>query len=103
MLKNYVIIKHIENSGKFLFRVPMGISLEAGEKVVCDTSRGGDQLGVCCCDSFLARPEVIMPLFGTQAQKMKFVTGKVEYEKFAEAQEDEEYDEDRQQDTGEQI
>lgn len=102
MLKNYVIVKHLADNGKYLFRVPKGISLEAGEKVVCDTSRGNDQLGVCCCDSFMAKPEVVMPLFGTQSNKMKFVTGRVEYDIFTEAQEDEEY-EDRQQDTGEPI
>lgn len=102
MLKNFVIVKHMENSGKFLFRVPKGVSLSAGDKIVCDTSRGNDQLGVCCCDSFLARSEVVMPLFGTSEKQMRFVTGKVEYEKFAIAQGEEEY-EDRQSDTGEQI
>lgn len=107
MLKNFVIIKHMEGSGKFLFRVPKGVSLSAGDKIVCDTRCGNDQLGVCCCDSFLARPEVIMPLFGTSEKQMKFVTGKVEYEKFAIAQGDEEYDEkfgeDGQQDEWEQV
>ena len=93
MLKNFVIIKHVTDSGKYLFRVPRGINLEAGEKVVCDTSRGNDQLGVCCCDSFLADPEAVMPLFGTQNSKMKFVTGKVEYDKFEIAREDEEEEE----------
>lgn len=97
MLKNYVIIKHFEGNGKFLFRVPKSISLEAGDKVVCDTSRGADQIGICCCDSFLAKPDVIMPLFGTTEDRMKFVTGRIEYEKFAEAQEEEDA-EDGQQD-----
>lgn len=96
MLKNFVIIMHFENSGKYLFRVPKKIDLEAGEKVVCDTRRGSDQLGVCCCDSFLAKPEVVCPLFGTTPENLRFVTGKIEYEKFAEAQEDED-DEDGQQ------
>ena len=102
MLKNFVIIKHLEDSGKYLFRVPKMIDLEAGEKIVCDTSRGRDQLGVCCCDSFLARPETICPLFGVKFENMKFVTGKIEYERFAEAQEDED-DEDGQQEYGEQV
>ena len=97
MLKNYVIIKHFSDNGKFLFRVPKGIDLEAGDTVTCDTSRGGNQLGICCCDTFLANPEVIEPLFGTQSSKMKFVTGRVEFDKFAEAKEDED-DEDGQQD-----
>ena len=93
MLKNFVIVKHITDSGKYLFYVPKKISLEAGDKVVCDTARGGDQLAVCCCDSFLADPEVIIPLFGTQPCKMRYVTGKVEYEKFEEEKEEDEYEE----------
>lgn len=92
MLKNFVIVKHFENSGKYLFRVPKNISLEVGDTIVCDTKYGKDQLGICCCDSFLAKPEVIMPLFGVTENCMKFVTGKVEYEKFEEAKEDEEYE-----------
>lgn len=90
MLKNFVIIKHISDNGKYLFKVPKKISLEAGDKVVCDTSRGADQLGVCCCDSFLADPETVCPLFGTQPKVLKYVTGKVEYEKFEVAMEEDE-------------
>ena len=93
MLKNFVIVKHLADSGKFLFYVPKDISLTAGDKIVCDTNRGNDQLGVCACDSFLARPEVICPIWGTQPDRMKFVTGKVEYEKFTESREEEEYQE----------
>ena len=89
MLKNMVIVKHLSDNGKFLFYVPKAINLEAGDKVVCDTNKGNDQLGVCCCDSFMAKPEVVLPLFGTQEKKMKYVTGKVEYEKFEMAREDE--------------
>jgi len=95
MLKNYVIVKHFENSGKFLFRVPKGIVLEVGDKIMCDTKRGNDQLGVCCCDSFMANPDVIMPLFGVTESSMKFVTGKVEYERFTIAKEDEEEEDDK--------
>lgn len=91
--KNFVIIKHIQDSGKYLFRVPKSIHLEAGDKVVCDTSRGSDQLAVCCCDSFLADPDVVNPLFGTTAKNNKFVTGKVEFEKFEIAKEEEEEEE----------
>ena len=93
MLKNMVIVKHIQDNGKYLFYVPKSICLTAGEKVVCETSRGSDQMGVCCCDSFRADPEMMCPLFGTQPQKMKYVTGKVEYERFDEALNEEEYEE----------
>ena len=89
MLKNYVIIKHITDNGKYLFRVPMGIDLECGDYVMCDTCRGGNQLGVCCCDAFIANPGIVEPLFGTQSSKMKYVTGKVEVRRFAEAIEEE--------------
>lgn len=102
MLKNFVIVKHLQDSGKYLFYVPKSISLEAGEKVVCDTNRGNDQLGVCCCDSFLSKPEIVCPLFGTQVTKMKYVTGRVTCEEFAEAKEDDD-DEDGQQECGEQV
>lgn len=88
--KKFVIVKHIQDSGKFLFYVPKDVTLKAGNKVVCDTSRGTDQLGVCCCDSFLAEPEVICPIWGTQPQKMRYVTGIVSYEKFDADDEDEE-------------
>ena len=92
MLKNFVIIKHVADCGnaKYLFRVPKAVSLEAGDKVVCDTSIGTDQLGICCCDSFLSKPEIVCPLFGTNESKMKFVTGKVEYEKFENLNEEDE-------------
>ena len=93
MLKNMVIVKHLQDSGKFLFYVPKGISLSAGDKVVCDTTRGADQLGVCCCDSFLADNEVVCPLFGTQPNVMKYVTGRVEVARFEEAMNEEEYEE----------
>ena len=90
MLKNFVIVKHLQDNGKFLFYVPKKISLEAGDNVVCDTSRGPDQLGVCCCDSFLANPEVVCPLFGTQQKVMKYVKGRVTYSQFDDEDEEEE-------------
>lgn len=93
MGKNMVIVKHLQDNGKFLFYVPKSISLVAGEKVVCDTSRGKDQLAVCCCDSFSGDPDVVCPLFGTQPAIMKYITGRVEYERFEEALNEEEYEE----------
>ena len=89
-MKKFVIVKHVQDSGKYLFFVPKKVTLEAGNKVVCDTSRGADQLGICCCDSFMADPEVVCPLFGTQPGNMKYVTGMVTYDKFDTMFEDEE-------------
>ena len=91
MLKNFVIVKHLADSGKFLFYVPKSITLSAGEQVVCDTRYGSNQLGVCCCDSFMAEPSVVCPLFGTEQRVMKYVTGKVEYQKFEEAYNEDAY------------
>lgn len=88
-MKKFVIVKHIQGGGKYLFYVPKDVTLEAGDKVVCDTSRGADQLGVCCCDSFVAEPKDICPLFGTQPEKMRYVTGIVTYNKFDTTDEEE--------------
>lgn len=103
MLKNFVIVKHLQDSGKYLFQVPKKIALEAGDKVVCDTSRGKDQLGVCCCDTFLADPQVVCQLFGTQESQLKYVTGRVEYKLFSDALEEEEDAEDRQRDDWREV
>lgn len=92
-MKKFVIVKHLQDNGKFLFYVPKSVHLHAGDKVVCDTSRGNDQLGVCCCDDFLANPEIVCPLFGTQPRMMKYVTGTVDYLRF-EIEEEEDNDKD---------
>ena len=97
MYKNYVIVKHVMDNGKYLFRVPKDVLLHAGDKVVCDTARGNDQLVICCCDSFMADPAVVNLLFGTCEKNNRFVTGKVEVAKF-EGAEDEE---DEQKELGE--
>jgi hypothetical protein len=80
--KKHVIVKHLQDGGKYLFWVPKRVSLEAGDYVVCDTARGRNQLGICCCDSFMADPEEMCKLFGTQISRMKYVTGMVSYDKF---------------------
>lgn len=81
-MRKFVIIKHLQDNGKYLFQVPKGVDLKAGNTIVCDTSRGVNQLGVCCCDSFVADETIVCPLFGTQTPKLRFVTGRVEYAKF---------------------
>ena len=82
MMKNFVIIKHLQDSGKFLFRVPKDVILDAGDQIVCDTVRGKDQLGVCCCNSFFADPEVVCKLFGIYPASLRFVTGRVACTRF---------------------
>ena len=90
MPKNLVIIKHLQDGGKYLFKVPKEVNLHAGDKIVCNTARGTDQLGICCCDSFYADPEVMCPLFGTQVGNLRYVTGMVDYQRFENVMEDEE-------------
>ena len=88
-MMKFVIVKHPGDSGKYLFRVPKKVFLSAGDRVVCNTVRGNDQLGICCCDSFLSDPEIICPLFGTTEKNLRYVTGKVEYDMFDPDEEDE--------------
>ena len=84
-------LRGVYNGGLF----QKGVNLEAGDKIVCDTSRGTDQMGVCCCDSFMADPEIVCPLFGTQPKNLRYVTGIVDYRKFEYAMEEEEEENDR--------
>lgn len=70
---NFVVIKHVDN-GKYLFMVPDGVELDAGTAVLCDTSRGKNQHGVCATGTFMADPEVICPLWGTMPEKLRRVT-----------------------------
>lgn len=93
MKNNFVIVKHFDDSGKYLFKVPKGVYLSAGDRVICDTVRGKDQAGVCCCDVFRAEPEVICPLFGTVPERIKYVTGRIEYIHFDMEINEEEYQE----------
>lgn len=75
MKKQYVIIQHALTGigAKYLFLVPVSHKLLAGEYVLCDTRQGDNQIGVCVCDSFMAEPDVIMPLFNTKESKMRTV------------------------------
>lgn len=70
---NFVVIKHVD-SGKYLFRVPEDVTLDAGTAVLCDTSRGRNQPGICVTGNFTADPAVICPLWGTKPEALKRVT-----------------------------
>ena len=102
MLMNHVIIKPVFESGKLLFRVPDGVTLKAGDKVVCDTIRG-DLVGICCCDSFAADPEIVMPLFGTHEKRMRYVKGRMQlimFDGIPTHESEEKADENGQQESG---
>lgn len=66
---NMVVVKHPNDSGKYLFRLPAGVVVDAGTMVAVDTIRGTDQPGVCITSSFEADPAVICPMWGTKHLK----------------------------------
>lgn len=71
---NLVIVKHPNDSGKYLFKVPDGVTLDAGTMVACDTARGKDQPGFCATATFEGDPEVVAPMWGGNAKAIKPVT-----------------------------
>lgn len=71
---NLVVVKHPNDSGKYLFRVPEDVTLDAGTLVTCDTARGKNQPAICATSSFQADPELACPLWGTTPNNLKRVT-----------------------------
>jgi hypothetical protein len=81
---NVVFIKHNNQSGTYLFEVPVGVKLGAGETVMVDTRRG-ETSGVCVCESFeldSSPLETVARLCGASFP-LKRVIGRVFVEKFA--------------------
>lgn len=82
MEKTFVIVKHLNGNGSFLFLVPKGALLyDAGVLVECDTKKG-PALGITLCDTFKAEPDVICPLFNTTMENMRYVTAKFQKYEF---------------------
>lgn len=74
----FVIIKHPGNSGKYLFTVPSEeVTLAPGDYVFCTTSRGPNELGVCCTEAFRGDPETVTKFWGTTIANLKPVTAKL--------------------------
>ena len=71
---NFVVIKHPNDNGKYLFKVPEGVALDAGTMVACDTSRGKNQPGFCATATFEGDPEVVAPMWGGDPKKIRKVT-----------------------------
>ena len=95
---NFVAVKHANNN-KYLFRVPEGVTLDAGTAVLCDTSRGTNQPGVCVTATFEADPAVICPLWGTEQKNLRRVTTvlrefKLEWPEGTETTDETDWDED---------
>ena len=77
-----VIVKQAQ--GKYLFKVPNGYSVAAGDILMLNT-QNGSTTGIAMCDSFCANNDIaedIMRSFGTQEKSMKYVTGKGTYTMF---------------------
>lgn len=74
----FIIIKHPGNSGKYLFTVPSEeVTLAPGDYVFCTTSRGPNELGVCCTEAFRGDPETVTKFWGTTIANLKPVTAKL--------------------------
>lgn len=70
---NMVAVRHMGDSGKYLFQLPDGVQLDPGTTVLCETRRNPLEPGVCVTPSFEADPDVVCPLWGTQTAAMKRV------------------------------
>ena len=69
---NMVVCRHPGDNGKYIFRMPEEVELDAGTLVTVDTSRG-NQPAQCITSSFHADPDVICPLWNTKPTNMKRV------------------------------
>ena len=69
---NIVVCRHPGDSGKYIFKVPEDVSIDAGTLLKVETGRGV-QPAQAITSSFKADPEIICPLWGTQPKKMKKV------------------------------
>ena len=69
---NMVVCNHYNNNGKFIFKVPENVSIDAGTAVTVET-RNGIKQAICVTSSFKADPTVICPLWNTTPENMKRV------------------------------
>ena len=72
-MRNFVVVRHMYDNGRYLFYVPDDVVLDPGTAVICETKRSSHEPGVCITGTFKADPEVICPLWGTQPKVMKRV------------------------------
>lgn len=75
--RNLVIVKHVNSPEKYLFEVPEGEMVFAGNYVTVDTKLGKGQIGICLCDSFHADTETFCAHFGTTEAKLRPVTARL--------------------------
>ena len=67
---NMVVCRHPGDSGKYLFKMPEDVAIDAGTLVTVETKRG-KQPAQCITSSFHADPTVICPLWNTTPEYMK--------------------------------
>ena len=72
-MRNFVVVRHLYDNGRYLFYVPDDVTIDPGTAVVCETRKSSSEPGLCITGTFKADPEVICPLWGTQPKVMKRV------------------------------
>ena len=83
---NVVIVKHENCGAKYVFLVPDGKSLRAGDLVRVNTKRG-DTLATCLCDNFVVditdkeKMKNIFNAFGVD-EPTAYVVGRFIYDKW---------------------
>lgn len=70
-----VLVKHPNDTVNYAFQVPDAEDLVVGQKILCSTNRGNDQIGVCITPSFTVSDNVLREYYGTTVSKLKPVTG----------------------------
>ena len=79
----FVLVKHDEGSGYYLFTVPKERDLKFGDRVLLKT-RKGIKTGVCVCNSFSISDEEnvekLCQMNGTQRERLTSVIGTVFYQ-----------------------
>jgi len=84
-MKKVVICEHDGVFKKYLFLVPDDVDVECGDLLLCDTSKGADQVVTAVSPSFEVpdeRFESFCASYNTKPNKMKPITGKVTKERF---------------------
>ena len=73
--KNVVLVKHPNDKEKYIFKVPDGKSLDAGDRVLCNTIRGHGQMGICITNSFPILEVQLKEWYGFSFNQLKPVVG----------------------------
>lgn len=84
---NVVIVRHVDDwqNRSFIFSVPDGVTLRAGDDVLCQT-KNGRAAATCLCDSFFLDNGPLEAVVGAcgGSVPLKPVIGRYEYKSFTE-------------------